>query len=221
MNTENNLGNVIKEARKNKKKSLRSLANEIGVSHPYLSQLENGRNTHPSKEILLKIAEGLNISFIYLAHLAEIDSEINSIPNKEVIFKILSLEDIYEFDSYEEFKSLLIEKGELIKNNPSQSQLEDNEEEIYKIYKLVLEAKEIEEKIRILNHIDINKKKVVQNYRNNLSEYMAIQHFNDNESTAIFLNPDNEGNFYFFKEGKEIPEEVQEKLRTIIKTVLD
>ncbi|GLC88217.1 helix-turn-helix domain-containing protein [Lysinibacillus piscis] len=68
-----NFGDVISNARKEKKLTLREAAKQIGISHPYLSQLEKNKNKKPSLEILYKIAYELNISFAYLILLSEID----------------------------------------------------------------------------------------------------------------------------------------------------
>jgi transcriptional regulator with XRE-family HTH domain len=55
------IGNYIREQRKNARMSLRQLARLAGVSNPYLSQVERGLR-HPSAQILQQIAKGLRIS---------------------------------------------------------------------------------------------------------------------------------------------------------------
>ena len=55
------LGEFLREQRKNAQLSLRQLADQAGVSNPYLSQIERGVRK-PSAEILLQIAKGLRIS---------------------------------------------------------------------------------------------------------------------------------------------------------------
>ncbi|AMO32501.1 helix-turn-helix transcriptional regulator [Lysinibacillus sphaericus] len=67
-------GEVISNARKEKKLTLREAAKRIGISHPYLSQLEKNKNKNPSFEILYKIAYELDVSFGYLNLLADIDT---------------------------------------------------------------------------------------------------------------------------------------------------
>lgn len=56
-----NFGDYIKQIRTSKNISLRELSKRSGVSHPYLSQLENGKTNNPSIEVLTKIAKGLNV----------------------------------------------------------------------------------------------------------------------------------------------------------------
>ncbi|GAA1932925.1 helix-turn-helix transcriptional regulator [Streptomyces sodiiphilus] len=56
-----NLGEFLREQRRQAKLSLRQLADAAGVSNPYLSQIERGLRK-PSAEILQQIAKGLQIS---------------------------------------------------------------------------------------------------------------------------------------------------------------
>ncbi len=55
------IGDYIKQQREQAKISLRQLADQAGVSNPYLSQVERGLRK-PSAEILQQIAKGLRIS---------------------------------------------------------------------------------------------------------------------------------------------------------------
>ena len=55
------LGDYLKEQRQHAKMSLRQLAEQAGVSNPYLSQIERGLRK-PSAEVLQQIAKGLRIS---------------------------------------------------------------------------------------------------------------------------------------------------------------
>ncbi|MGK5530126.1 helix-turn-helix domain-containing protein [Streptomyces sp. URMC 129] len=56
-----NLGEYLREQRRQARLSLRQLAEAAGVSNPYLSQIERGLRK-PSAEILQQIAKGLRIS---------------------------------------------------------------------------------------------------------------------------------------------------------------
>ncbi|MGP3971626.1 helix-turn-helix domain-containing protein [Streptomyces sp. 6N223] len=56
-----NLGEFLREQRRQAQLSLRQLAEAAGVSNPYLSQIERGLRK-PSAEILQQIAKGLRIS---------------------------------------------------------------------------------------------------------------------------------------------------------------
>ncbi|GAA2105179.1 helix-turn-helix transcriptional regulator [Streptomyces albiaxialis] len=56
-----NLGEFLREQRRNAKLSLRQLADAAGVSNPYLSQIERGLRK-PSAEILQQLAKALRIS---------------------------------------------------------------------------------------------------------------------------------------------------------------
>ena len=55
------LGDYLKEQRVGAKLSLRQLADQAGVSNPYLSQIERGLRK-PSAEVLQQIAKALRIS---------------------------------------------------------------------------------------------------------------------------------------------------------------
>jgi transcriptional regulator with XRE-family HTH domain len=57
----NSIGDYIRQQREQAKISLRQLAEQAGVSNPYLSQIERGLRK-PSAEILQAIARALRIS---------------------------------------------------------------------------------------------------------------------------------------------------------------
>ncbi|MFF8448158.1 helix-turn-helix domain-containing protein [Streptomyces leeuwenhoekii] len=56
-----NLGEYLREQRRNAQLSLRQLADAAGVSNPYLSQIERGLRK-PSAEVLQQVAKALRIS---------------------------------------------------------------------------------------------------------------------------------------------------------------
>ncbi|MGP4002661.1 helix-turn-helix domain-containing protein [Streptomyces sp. 8N706] len=56
-----NLGEFLRDQRRNAQLSLRQLADAAGVSNPYLSQIERGLRK-PSAEILQQLAKALRIS---------------------------------------------------------------------------------------------------------------------------------------------------------------
>lgn len=55
------LGDFLREQRHNAKLSLRQLAEQAGVSNPYLSQIERGLRK-PSAEVLNQLAKALRVS---------------------------------------------------------------------------------------------------------------------------------------------------------------
>jgi len=59
--TVESLGDYLKEQRNSARLSLRQLAEQAGVSNPYLSQIERGLRK-PSAEVLAQIAKALRIS---------------------------------------------------------------------------------------------------------------------------------------------------------------
>jgi transcriptional regulator with XRE-family HTH domain len=56
-----NIGEFIRDLRQNAKISLRQLADQAGVSNPYLSQIERGLRK-PSAEVLQQLASALRVS---------------------------------------------------------------------------------------------------------------------------------------------------------------
>jgi transcriptional regulator with XRE-family HTH domain len=56
-----NIGEFIRDLRRNAQISLRQLAEQAGVSNPYLSQIERGLRK-PSAEVLQQIASALRVS---------------------------------------------------------------------------------------------------------------------------------------------------------------
>src|SRR5436190_11646243 len=55
------LGEYLKEQRTQSRLSLRQLADQVGVSNPYLSQIERGLR-RPSAEVLQQLAKALRVS---------------------------------------------------------------------------------------------------------------------------------------------------------------
>ena len=61
MATLESLGEFLKDQRRSAQMTLRQLADQTGVSNPYLSQIERGLRK-PSAEVLQQVAKGLRIS---------------------------------------------------------------------------------------------------------------------------------------------------------------
>lgn len=68
-------GKTQREIRKSEKMSIRELAEKSGVSHSYLSQVENGTRSTPSEDIIKKIATALNYDYHTLAVVSGIINE--------------------------------------------------------------------------------------------------------------------------------------------------
>ena len=63
-------GQIIKKMRKEKSLTLLELGDKIGFSKAYLSIIENGKNPIPRSETIKKLANGLDVSFMWLMELA-------------------------------------------------------------------------------------------------------------------------------------------------------
>lgn len=79
--TVENLGDYLREQRVSAQLSLRQLAEQTGVSNPYLSQIERGLR-RPSAEILQQIAKALRISAETLYVQAGILEEREPVPDR-------------------------------------------------------------------------------------------------------------------------------------------
>jgi transcriptional regulator with XRE-family HTH domain len=80
--TVESLGEYLREQRESSRLSLRQLAEQAGVSNPYLSQIERGLR-RPSAEVLQQLAKALRVSAETLYVRAGIlnldDSEVRSV----------------------------------------------------------------------------------------------------------------------------------------------
>ncbi len=80
--TVGNLGEYLREQRLSASLSLRQLAEQTGVSNPYLSQIERGLR-RPSAEVLQQIAKALRISaetlYVQAGILDAEDHEVRSV----------------------------------------------------------------------------------------------------------------------------------------------
>ena len=107
-------GEEIKRIRKSKGMSIRSLSEQSGVSHSYISQIENGNRDVPQPELIKKIANGLGVDYFFLMRIAgfmnlEIEKESVNIPE---LIKTFPIEDkkqilydyrIRQFNSFPKF----------------------------------------------------------------------------------------------------------------------
>jgi transcriptional regulator with XRE-family HTH domain len=89
--TVGSLGDYLREQRQASKLSLRQLAEQAGVSNPYLSQIERGLRK-PSAEVLAQIAKALRISAEQLYIRAGIVSpeDVHRAPERSVELAILN-----------------------------------------------------------------------------------------------------------------------------------
>lgn len=107
-------GSFIKTLRQRKGLTLSKLAEVSGVSHPYLSQIENGKiKNFPSPEVLIKLAKPLGVSFAQLMYqagyiddydfLTDDDEVVNQLVRKGVINETLKPvldNDVKEITTY-------------------------------------------------------------------------------------------------------------------------
>ena len=63
-------GEELRRIRKEKKLSIRKLGELSGISHAYLSQIENGKRDAPKPELIKKLSDGLKVDNLSLLKLA-------------------------------------------------------------------------------------------------------------------------------------------------------
>ena len=85
--TVESLGDYLREQRESSRLSLRQLAEQAGVSNPYLSQIERGLR-RPSAEVLQQLAKALRISAeqLYLrAGIVSLDEKVGGSVERAVL----------------------------------------------------------------------------------------------------------------------------------------
>ncbi|GAB2937154.1 MULTISPECIES: helix-turn-helix domain-containing protein [Streptomyces] len=117
-----NLGEYLREQRRNAQLSLRQLADAAGVSNPYLSQIERGLRK-PSAEVLQQVAKALRISAetLYVrAGILDAERDLDEVETRAVILADPTLNErqkqvllqIYESFRKENGFEVLIGDGE-------------------------------------------------------------------------------------------------------------
>jgi HTH-type transcriptional regulator, competence development regulator len=66
----NSFGSELKRLRDMKNLTIRELAKRAGTSHPYLSQIENGKRNPPKPEMIQKLSKALEVDYLDLMVLA-------------------------------------------------------------------------------------------------------------------------------------------------------
>src|SRR5690625_670465 len=79
----NRIGKEIRRIRDKKGISTRELARRSGISQAYLSQLETGKNTRPSPEIVATLSTHLVVSHNYLMMIAGYINETPDVRSEE------------------------------------------------------------------------------------------------------------------------------------------
>lgn len=104
------LGDYLKEQREAAQLSLRQLAEQAGVSNPYLSQIERGLR-RPSAEVLQQLAKALRISaeqlYVQAGILNPDDGQVRSVELAILADPVLTERQKHSLlDIYQSFRSL-------------------------------------------------------------------------------------------------------------------
>lgn len=137
-------GSVIKTARKTKGITIRELAKRIDISHPYLSQLENGHNNKPSTSIILKLSHELDVSFSYLILLSGVSFGAHEEISKRLVkfFKNTNSNVLNNLNSFDDFINKIQDPN--FELHPISDEF-SKEDELKTVYDLLLLLREIEQ----------------------------------------------------------------------------
>lgn len=103
-------GSYIKKIRTEKGLSITEMAKNAGISHPYLSQIENGKKGMPSVKVLKKLTEPLEVPYY------ELMAKAGYIAEKEINDAI-----IQEGINFKE--NIVMDRIEINRNSPKQDLL--------------------------------------------------------------------------------------------------
>ena len=98
------LGKELIRIRKEKGFSIREVSKRSGVSHPYISQLETGKNKNPSPDILVKIAKALKLEPSEVIYLAGYDELYDVVKYGEALKDFSSWDDKYTIEYLKDLK---------------------------------------------------------------------------------------------------------------------
>jgi len=98
------IGKFIKEIRLENNMNITQLAEQSGVSRPYLSQIESGKR-NPSNDLLFKLSKALDISYALLLEKTGDKDQAEAMRNSESAYNnlIKRIVEIQENDSIGEF----------------------------------------------------------------------------------------------------------------------
>lgn len=200
-NKSDNIGEFIKKLRKEKNYTIAKLSEKSSVSSTFISQVENGQR-NPSADILGKLAGPLGVPKNYLLYIA---GYIDPVDMDTLSYHIASN---YQFlASIEE--QISYHQSQLEGYPPSHPFREVDEDQIKSLQqKRIKYSKELDELLSEQNKLLL------------LQEEKAINADNNNKQ-RIYLDNNNEGNLIFFKNNEELPANIQEKLRSLIKLTLE
>ena len=112
INNTSTLGITLKQLRKEKGLTIKDLADKIGVSQPFLSQIETAKRK-ASPELLGKIAEAVNVSYFDLLKIAGHNDLINLYNARQIDSKRQSSKELINLAT--DIKVLLEQTNLLIK----------------------------------------------------------------------------------------------------------
>lgn len=223
----NTLGDFIKRARKNKKLTLTQLGDMTGLTHGYLSNLENNVRKNPSMEVLKKLAQALDIEYSKLALLSGLVDEKTLLIEKlqkKLDEELRVLEVNKEFFSKTKDVISLLPKDEKLR----EIQLKENDEVLQKIIDerqpIIEQLKEQINSLTKYGVMEFNNNIVstdVPRYENHISsdekekDFSFNQAYNKLFSLEYLLNSDED----IYLHNKKLTSEQKKQLFSIAETI--
>ncbi|TCK67921.1 helix-turn-helix protein [Winogradskyella wandonensis] len=92
-----NIGKALRDIRKGKKITQKELAETVGISNTYLSEIENN-SRRPSIDILKKISDSLGVNILYLILKSLEENDLKNENKAEFLNKVNSELDNFSFN---------------------------------------------------------------------------------------------------------------------------
>lgn len=162
----NNIGDYIKSVRKEKKITSRKLAELSQVSQAYISQLETGKHSSPSPDVLERIAKALEIPYLLLMEKAGYTKESDRM---EILHtQLVALEETRDYKNAKiEFLRLDASRSDIDEERRKflKDQLKKHDEEMEKIGRAITSLTELinDLKSNEINNISVEESKQIQN----------------------------------------------------------
>ena len=219
------IGNFIRKLRNDKGYTLKELASLTDMSYSYLSQIETG-NRGASPEILR------NHPFKPQNFYAYVLSCIGYADDRALIEGTQS-RLIQTLSEIEQNTIHLLQLNDKFKNEEDPDKLAEVKKYFDEVSQLQIKLRTYEAQLRNkLEELGV----MPRYYPDDLEDFrdlkagpglmqQAEDNYNNNIGTHVYLNENNEGDFYFFKDNKSgskiLDDDIQDKIRTLIKTLLD
>lgn len=201
------IGEFIRSKRKERKLTLKQLAQEIGLSHTYLSQIELG-DRKASPDVLRQLSEALNVSYSELMEVAGYTKESDKIE--------IMMNELLTFNEMKQYKNAEFENVTL---ELSRSDLDEETRKHLK--KVAAQRKSEVQKLDVLIRFLDESIRSSAEYKEAVQTKNIIENFVGEATTKIDLE-----NFFNMAQeitinGKTLTDEEKQKALQILKLTFD